>query len=113
MTREDVADLKNNATLRKRLARFLARECFRASKKLEEMHTAGSIGQEDMKELMIEVVNRTYLYLSAIFASNASPEIIEHLKEHDPVPKWNEPEMPADVLKDGKRAYDAIRRGLH
>jgi hypothetical protein len=91
----------------------MARECFRASKKLEEMHTAGSIGQEDMKELMIEVVNRTYLHLSAILSSNASPEIIEHLKEHDPVPNWDQPEMPDDVLKDAKRAYDAIRRRLH
>jgi hypothetical protein len=49
MTPEDLADLNSNATLRKR-----------------------------MKELMIEVVNRTYLYVSAIFASSASPEIIEH-----------------------------------
>src|SRR5215467_13784499 len=104
MTPEDLAALKNNATLRKRLAKLMARECFRASKKLEDMHTAGNIGQEDMKELMIEAVNRTYLYVSAVFSSNASPEIIEHLKEHDPVPKWNEPEMPDDVLKDGKRA---------
>ena len=113
MTPEDLADLRNNATLRKRLAKLLAHECFRASKKLEDMHTAGSIGQEDMKELMIEVVNRTYLHLSAILSSNASPEIIEHLKEHDPVPNWDQPEMPDDVLKDAKRAYDAIRRGLH
>ena len=113
MTPEDLADLRNNATLRKRLAKLLAHECFRASKKLEDMHTAGSIGQEDMKELMIEVVNRTYLYLSVIFSSSASPEIIEHLKEHDPVPNWDEPEMPDDVPKDAKRAYDAIRRGLH
>jgi hypothetical protein len=35
MTPEDLADLKNNATLRKRLAKFMARKCFRASKKLE------------------------------------------------------------------------------
>jgi hypothetical protein len=84
-----------------------------SQQEVENMHTAGSITQEDMKELMIEVVNRTYLYLSVIFSSNGSPEIIEHLKEHDPVPKWDEPEMPDDVLKDAKRAYDAIRRGLH
>src|SRR5262249_10717024 len=113
MTPEDLADLKNNAVLRKRLAKLLARECFRAAKKLEDMHTTGKIGKEDMKELMIEVVNRTYLYVSAIFASNASPEIIEHLKEHDAVPNWNEPEMPDDLLKDAKRAYDAIRRAVH
>jgi hypothetical protein len=82
MTPEDLANLTNNAILRKRLAKLMARECVRASKKLEDMHTAGKIGQEDMKELMIEVVNRTYLYLSVFLSSNASPEIIEHLKEH-------------------------------
>jgi hypothetical protein len=113
MTPEDLADLKNNATLRKRLAKLLARDCFRATKKLEEMHTAGKIGQKDMKELMTEAVNRTFLYVSAIFASNASPEIIEHLKEHDAVPNWDEPEMPEEMLKDAKRAYDAIRRAVH
>src|SRR5262249_44507938 len=113
MTPEDLAQLKNDATLRKRLAKLMARECFRASKKLEDMHAAGSIGQEDMKEFMIEVVNRTYLYLSVILSSNASPEIIEYLQEHDPMPKWLEPEMPDDVLKDAKRAYDTIRRAVH
>jgi hypothetical protein len=113
MTPEDLTDLKNNATLSKRLAKLLARECFRATKKLEDMHTAGKIGQEDMKELMIEAVNRIYLYLSVIFTSNAIPEIIEHLKEHDPVPNWDEPEMPDDVLKDAKQAYDAIRPAVH
>jgi hypothetical protein len=65
------------------------------------------IGQEDMKELMIEVVNRTYLYLSVIFANKASAEIIEYLEEHDPVPNWDEPEMPDDVLKDAKRHVGA------
>jgi hypothetical protein len=45
--------------------------------------------------------------------ATASSELIDLLKEHDAVPNWDEPEMPDDVLKDGKRAYDAIRRGLH
>jgi hypothetical protein len=40
-------------------------------------------------------------------------EIIEYLEEHDPVPNWDEPEMPDDVLKDAKRAYDAIRGAVH
>jgi hypothetical protein len=35
------------------------------------------------------------------------------LEEHDPVPNWDEPEMPDDVLKDAKRAYDAIRGAVH
>ena len=60
MNPEQLAELKNNQTLRKRLAKFMARECFRSSPRLEDMHTEGKIGQEDMKELMIDVVNRTY-----------------------------------------------------
>jgi hypothetical protein len=113
MTPNELAELKNDEALRKRLAKFLARECFRNSRKLEEMHTDGKIGQEDMKELMIEAVNRTYLYLSVILANKASAEIIEYLEEHDPVPNWGEPEMPDDVLRDAKRAYDAIGRAVH
>jgi hypothetical protein len=90
----------------------MARECFRSSPRLEDMHTEGKIGQEDMKELMIDVVNRTYLLLSVLASKNGS-EVIEILKESDMVPKWNEPEMPEEVLKNAKRAYDAMRQALH
>jgi hypothetical protein len=90
----------------------MARECFRSSPRLEDMHTEGKIGQEDMKELMIDVVNRTYLLLSVLASKNGS-EVIEILKDSDMVPKWNEPEMPEEVLKNAKRAYDAMRRALH
>jgi hypothetical protein len=69
-------------TLRKRLAKFMARECVRNRPRLEDMHTEGKIGQEDMKELMIDVVNRTYLFLSVLASSNGS-EVVEILKESD------------------------------
>jgi hypothetical protein len=62
MTPNELAELKDDETLRKRLAKFLARECFRNSRKLEEMHTEGKIGQEDMKELMIEVSSLPWLF---------------------------------------------------
>jgi hypothetical protein len=68
-------------------------------------------GQEDMKELMIDVANRTYPFPSVLASSNGS-EVIEILKESDMVPKWNDPEMPEEVLRNAKRAYDAIRRAL-
>jgi hypothetical protein len=112
MTPIQLAELKNNETLRKSLAKFMARECFRSSPSLEDMHTEGKIGQEDMKELMIDVVNRTYLLLSVLASSNGS-EVVEILKEHDMVPKWNEPDMPEELLKNAKRAYDAMRQALH
>jgi hypothetical protein len=109
---EQLAELKNNETLRKRLAKLMTRECFRSSPRLEEMHMEGKIGQEDMKELMIDVVNRTYLFLSVLASSNGS-EVIDILKESDMAPKWNEPEMPEEVLKNAIRAYDAMRQALH
>jgi hypothetical protein len=112
MNLEQLAELKNNETLRKRLAKFMARECYRGSPRLEEMHTEGKIGQEDMKELMIDVVNRTYLFLSVLAGNNGS-EVINILKQSDMVPKWNDPEMPEEVLKNAKRAYDAMRQALH
>ena len=102
MSPGQLAELKNNETLRKRLAKFMVRECFRSSPRLEDMHTEGKIGQEDMKELMIDVVNRTYLLLSVLASANGS-EVVEILKEHDMVPKWNEPEMPEELLKNAKR----------
>jgi hypothetical protein len=63
----------------------MARECFRSSPKLEDMHTEGKIGQEDMKELMIDVVNRTYLFLSVLASSNGPDEISSPREGgHDP-----------------------------
>jgi hypothetical protein len=112
MTPEQLAELKNDEGLRKRLAKFMARECFRSSPRLEDMHTEGKIGQEDMKEIMIDVVNRTYLFLSLLAGSNGS-DVVEILKEHDMVPKWNEPEMPEELLKNAKQAYDEMRRALY
>jgi hypothetical protein len=46
MTPEQLAELKNDETLRKRLAKFMARECFRSSPRLEDMHTEGKPGRK-------------------------------------------------------------------
>jgi hypothetical protein len=45
-----------------------------------------------MKELMIDVVNRTDRYLGAILVTKKGAEVVETLKTHDPVAKWNDPE---------------------
>jgi hypothetical protein len=50
MTPNQLVELMTDETLRKRLAKFMARECFRNSPRLEDMHTEGKNGQEDMKE---------------------------------------------------------------
>jgi hypothetical protein len=51
MTPDQLAELKNDATLRKRLAKKMAHDCFRNTKELEEMHTAGQLSDDDMKAL--------------------------------------------------------------
>jgi hypothetical protein len=51
MTPEQLAELKNDATLRKRLAKRMARDCFRNTPKLETM-----IDNQEMKALMIDVI---------------------------------------------------------
>ena len=47
------------------------------------------ISNSEMKELMIDAVNRCDRLLGAIFASDA---IVDALKEYDPVPNWNAPD---------------------
>jgi hypothetical protein len=65
--------LKEDVTLRKRLAKKIAHDCFRASKKLEEMHTAGSIGQE-----RAEICTQDGGYSWGIRYHHAYPHVYRH-----------------------------------
>jgi hypothetical protein len=47
MTPEQLGDLKDDATLRKGLAKKMAHDCFRNTKKLEYMHAAKKISDEE------------------------------------------------------------------
>jgi hypothetical protein len=117
MTPDQLAELRDNATLRKRLAKLMARDCFRNIATLEDFHGGkfprtqtgdysdvkvltpdreiqwnelSRIGDEEMKALMIEVVDHCYLFLTGLCTPQAA-NIIEELKEHDEVPEWNDP----------------------
>jgi hypothetical protein len=57
MTPDQLAQLKDNAILRKRLAKKMAHDCFRNTKELENMHAAGKFSDEEMKDLMTDVVD--------------------------------------------------------
>ena len=63
---------------------------------------------------MIDVVNRSYLFISIIFNSQASNEIIDLLKQEDHLPSdwkhWNDPELPDELLKSAKRVQDLLDR---
>ena len=118
MTPDQLIELKSNPDLRAHLVKFIALECFRNSK-LEDLHTGISpssktgdysdvkvvtpygeipwnnlsrLNDDEMKELMIDVVNRTDRYLGAILVTKKGAEVVETLKTYDPVAKWNDPE---------------------
>jgi hypothetical protein len=51
----------------------------------------------EMKHLMIDVVSRTYRFVHTLFDADAGGELILRLAERDPLPRWNEPELPDDA----------------
>jgi hypothetical protein len=90
MTPDQLAELKNNEIVRKRLAKLMARDCFRNTKGLEDMHAAHQIDDHEMKALMIDVVDYCYDFLMELCGPHGA-EIMEDLKERDAVPNWNDP----------------------
>jgi hypothetical protein len=89
MTPEQLAELKNDATLRKRLAKLIARDCFRNTKRLEDMHAMHQIDDQEMKALMTDVVDYCYDFLMELCSPHGA-EIVEELKERDKVPEWSD-----------------------
>jgi hypothetical protein len=90
MTPEQLAELKNDATLRKRLAKKLAHDCFRNAKKLEDMHAADRFSDEEMKALMTDVVDYSYDFLMELCSPHGA-EIVEDLRRRDELPEWTDP----------------------
>jgi hypothetical protein len=93
MTPEQLAELKTDATLRKRLAKRMARDCFRNTPKLEEMHVMHQIDNDEMKVLMIDAVDYCYDFVMDLCSPHGL-EIIAALKEHDELSEWNDPVLP-------------------
>jgi hypothetical protein len=120
MTAKQLKRLGTDVLLRKRLAKFMAQQCFRNTE-LENLHAgkvpssrAGDytdvnvvtpygeipwselsrLNDEEMKVLMIEVVNKTYTFLSMLFASGPATiePVLDGLQQMDLVPHWNDPE---------------------
>jgi hypothetical protein len=88
MKTEHIKEIQSNEVLRKRLAKWMALHCFRNTK-LEEFHDR--LSNEEMKALMIDVVDHYYEFLSILFTAPSGDKIIDALKERDVVPKWNDP----------------------
>ena len=100
--------------LQKRLAKYMVLQCFRNSR-LEELHAGispssaagdysdvqvtspyGAIpwpevsrfNDDEIKDLMIDVVNRAYLFIHTLFDERTGAELLIRLAERDPAPRW-------------------------
>ena len=118
MNRNSARLLAQNPQILKRLAKYMAEQCFRNTV-LEDFHAgitpyseagdysdvvvntpAGTIpwsklsrlSDEEMKTLMIDVVNRTYLLLRTLFDEDVGSYLIRTLSQQDLVPRWHDPE---------------------
>ena len=117
MTIETARTISTDREVLKRLAKYLAQQCFRNTM-LEDLHAGitpdsrtgdytdvlvrspygeipwprlSRLSDEEMKTLMIDVVNKTYRALIVLFDDRLGGELIKILAEHDLLPRWNEP----------------------
>ena len=49
------------------------------------------LSDEEMKVLMIDVVNKTYKALRLLFDDQFGHELVQHLSKQDLLPRWNDP----------------------
>src|SRR5215467_4358148 len=119
MTIETARKISSNPELMKRLAKYLAQQWFRTTM-LEDLPAGitpnsqtgddtdvvvrspyGEIpwprllrlSDEEMKALMIDVVNKTYRALTVLFDNRLGSELIKILPQQDLLPRWNEPTL--------------------
>jgi len=117
MTAETARKISTNPEVLKRLAKYLAQQCFRNTM-LEDLHAGitpnsqtgdysdvfvqfpygqipwprlSRLSDEEMKALMIDVVNKTYRALRVLFDDRLGSEVIKILTQQDLVPRWDEP----------------------
>ena len=119
MTGETAREISTNPEVLKRLAKYLAQQCFRNTI-LEDLHAGitpdsqigdytdvvvrspygeipwpnlSRLSDEEMKALMIDVVNKTYHALIVLFDDRLGGELIKILAQRDFLPHWNEPTL--------------------
>ena len=57
------------------------------------------LNDDEMKRLMIDVVDRTYDFIHTLFDENTGGKVLLRLAERDPLPQWNEPTLRDDTAK--------------
>ena len=122
---EEVRALITDPVLQQRLAKHLVLRCFRNSM-LEDLHAGISpssasgdysdvtvsspygaipwpkvsrLNDDEMKRLMIDVVDRAYGFIHTLFDEAAGGQLLLLLAQHDPLPRWNEPTLKTAMLK--------------
>jgi hypothetical protein len=116
---DEVREFITDPALQRRLAKYMVLQCFRNSM-LEDLHAGTSpssasgdysdvtvssaygvipwpkvsrLNDDEMKRLMIDVVDRTYRFIHTLFDENTGGQLLLRLAERDPLPPWNEPTL--------------------
>jgi len=116
---DEVRACITDSVLQQRLAKYMVLHCFRNSM-LEDLHAGISpssaagdysdvtvsspyglipwnnvsrLNDDEMKRLMIDVVDRAYRFINMLFDETTGSELLLLLAEHDPLPRWNEPTL--------------------
>jgi hypothetical protein len=114
---DEVRAFTADAVLQQRLAKYMVPQCFRNSV-LEDFHSGiapcsasgdysdvtvsspygvipwprvSRLNDDEMKRLMIDVVDRAYLLIQTLLDDNARNNLLLFLAERDPLPHWNQP----------------------
>ena len=120
---EGVRVFMADPVLQQRLAKYLVLQCFRNSI-LEDLHAGISpssasgdcsdvtvsspygaipwtkvsrLNDDEMRRLMINVVDRTYRFIHTLFDENTGGELLLRLAQRDPLPQWQEPKLLTGV----------------
>jgi len=129
---DEVRAFITDPVLQQRLAKYLTLQCVRNSM-LEDLRAGISpssasgdysdvnvstpygvipwpkvsrLNDDEMKRLMIDVVNRAYRFIHTLFDENAGGDILVRLAERDPLPQWNEPTLAdADASKSDTELF--------
>ena len=51
------------------------------------------LNNEEMKHLMIDVVDRAYRFIHTLFDESTGGQVLSLLAERDPLPLWNKPTL--------------------
>src|SRR5260370_32246228 len=71
------------------------------------------LNDDEMKRLMIDVVDRAYRFIHMLLDENTGGELLSLLAERDPLPQWNEPTLGATTLKPDPSASRTLEIPVH